>query len=201
MPAIAYAIAMDLYTRSGDDGTTGLFGAGRVSKDHLRVTAYGDIDELNAALGLAVAACTDDDPTVKRIGDMLRNVQNALFDLGADLATPPGSKHEDQVRRVSDAHVRGVETAIDEVDAGNSELKQFILPGGTELAGRLHLARTVCRRAERALVALTHSEPINGATLIYLNRLGDLLFAMARRVNKAADRADVTWQHDGGTEL
>lgn len=192
---------MKLYTRSGDDGTTGLFGAGRVPKDHTRVTAYGEVDELNATLGVAVVLCNEHDSVIERIGAMLRAVQNTLFDLGADLATPPDSKHEHQIKRIGERHIQGLEKAIDEIDSGNAALKQFILPGGTELAARLHLARTICRRAERAVVTLTHSESVNDATLVYLNRLSDLLFAMARRANAAAGHTDVLWKQDAGTEL
>ena len=184
---------MKLYTRTGDDGTTGLFGGTRVDKDHPRVEAYGTVDELNACLGLA-ACCRPTDAWGRRLLEILGQVQSRLFDIGADLATPPGSKHEEKIERISADHVREAETWIDRIDSENDPVRNFILPGGTELAGRLHLARAVCRRAERRLVNLNRSEPVNTQTLIYLNRLSDLLFAMARRANKEAGVADVEWE-------
>ncbi len=187
---------MTLYTRSGDDGTTGLFGAGRVAKDDIRVAAYGDVDELNAILGFAVAACDDCTATQQRSSAVLRHVQNELFNIGADLATPPGSAHEQHVHRVTDQAVHRLEAFIDEFDGANAPLKQFILPGGTELASRLHVARTVCRRAERAIVTLRAQQKINDINLMYLNRVSDLLFAMARRANADAGVEDVPWAAD-----
>ena len=185
---------MKLYTRTGDDGTTGLFGGQRVLKDHPRVAAYGDIDELNAALGMANSALAQVDPAVRgRFAVILTQLQSRLFDIGADLATPGGSKHESKVMRINDAHVTEAERWIDEVDSGNAPMKTFVLPGGTELASRLHQARTICRRAERAMVHLQQSEPITPAALIYINRVADLLFAMARRANAEAGVPDVPW--------
>jgi cob(I)alamin adenosyltransferase len=214
-----------LYTRTGDDGTTGLFGGQRVSKDDLRVEAYGTVDETNAALGLCVAALVNEPigkphltsdpatttppkaqparkmgvtPKLSQLTDLLQPIlttlQSRLFDLGADLATPTGSKHEDKVARISEAHVKEAEDWIDQVESGNTPMTQFVLPGGTELAARLHLARTISRRAERAMVTLSHAEPINPQAVIYVNRLSDLLFAMARRANREAGVADVAWQ-------
>ena len=184
---------MKLYTRSGDDGTTGLFSGQRVSKDHPRVEAYGTVDELNAAIGLAAAACVPKDDLHARLLEIFSPLQSRLFDIGADLATPPGAKHEAKVLRITDEHVREVEAWIDDIDADNEPMKTFIMPGGTELAARLHLARTVCRRAERAMVSLTHSEPVGDGSITYINRVSDLLFAMARRVNRQAGVADVPW--------
>ena len=184
---------MKLYTRTGDDGTTGLFGQQRVSKDHPRVEAYGTVDELNACIGLAAAACDRDDDLHARFLAIFRELQSRLFDIGADLATPEGDKHESKVLRIGDEQVAEVERWIDEMDAGNSAMKHFILPGGTELAARLHLARTVCRRAERVMIALGHSEPVSDGAAIYVNRASDLLFAMARRANAHAGVADVPW--------
>ena len=182
-------MGMSLYTRRGDDGTTGLFGGTRVGKDHPRVEAYGTVDELNALIGLAAAAELPDG-----IRTMLAELQSRLFDLGADLATPSDGPHRSKVAPITTDHVKEIEAWIDEVDAGNEPMRQFILPGGTETAARLHVARTVCRRAERRVVNATRAEPLNEQALIYLNRVSDLLFAMARSVNKAAGVADVPWK-------
>jgi cob(I)alamin adenosyltransferase len=184
---------MKLYTRTGDDGTTGLFGGQRVSKDHPRVAAYGTVDELNATLGLAAAACDPQRPLHTSLLDIFAQLQSRLFDIGADLATPEGAKHESKITRITDEHVKEVERWIDEIDGGNKPMKSFIMPGGTELAARLHLARTVCRRAERSMIALSHTEPVGDGAVVYVNRVSDLLFAMARRVNREAGVEDVPW--------
>jgi cob(I)alamin adenosyltransferase len=185
---------MKLYTRSGDDGSTGLFGGRRVGKDHPRVEAYGCVDELNAAIGLAASAC--DGGPATRWRDALSRLQARLFDLGADLATPPGSPHEDRVRRIDGGDVEEMEKLIDELEEGNEPLRTFVLPGGSELAARLHFARTVCRRAERAMVALGRTEKLTPASIAFVNRVGDMLFAMARRANRAAGIPDVPWQRE-----
>lgn len=198
-----------LYTRSGDDGTTGLFGGGRVSKDHPRVEAYGTIDELNAAIGLAAAevahelndaretASEGGHGGARKVLELLAHIfvdlQSRLFDIGADLATPEGSKQEAKILRISDEQVAEVEQWIDEIDAGNAPMRSFVMPGGSELAARLHVARTICRRAERAMIHLRHTEPVSGGAIVYINRVSDMLFAMARRVNKEAGVADVPW--------
>ena len=184
---------MNLYTRTGDDGTTGLFGGDRVSKDHPRIAAFGTVDELNACVGLAAAACDSTNPFEARLLDTLSQLQSRLFDVGADLAAPLGSKHQDKIKRIDSDDVKQVEAWIDEIDAENEPMKSFVLLGGTELAARLHLARTVCRRAEREVIALAHGGPVNEQLRIYLNRISDLLFAMARRANKQAGVADVPW--------
>jgi cob(I)alamin adenosyltransferase len=184
---------MKLYTRSGDDGSTGLFGGGRVRKDQLRVETYGTVDELNASIGLAAAACDPGSPVQRRLAEILAQLQSRLFDLGADLATPEGNEQEGKIVRIAPEHVATVETWIDEIDAGNVPLKSFILPGGTEFAARLHLARTICRRAERRAVALQWEAGTNKETIVYLNRVGDLLFAMARRANADGGVGDVPW--------
>lgn len=184
---------MKLYTKSGDDGSTGLFGGGRVAKDDPRVEAYGTVDELNATLGLAVAAANGAAPLMIRLREILTSIQSRLFDLGADLATPADSAHADRIARIEVSHVAEAEAWIDEVDGGNVEMTHFVLPGGTELAGRLHLARTVCRRAERAIVTLRATAPVSDPALAYVNRISDLLFAMARRANLAAGVPDVPW--------
>ena len=184
---------MDLYTRRGDDGTTGLFGGERVGKEHPRVEAYGTVDELNAWLGLAIAACDAGRPVQQRLASMLGEIQTRLFDLGADLATPTDSSNRAKIVPLGDDRVAEVESWIDEVDGTNEPMKTFVLPAGTELAARLHVARTVCRRAERRVVVVARMAELNPAAVKYLNRVGDLLFAMARRANADAGVADVPW--------
>lgn len=188
-----YATWMKLYTKTGDDGTTGLFGGQRVSKDHPRVAAYGTVDELNACIGMAAAACDAEQSLHASLVEVFAQLQSRLFDIGADLATPEGAKHESKITRITDEHVSEVERWIDEIEAANKTMKSFVLPGGTELASRLHMARTVCRRAERTMIALNHSEPVSEGAIVYVNRVSDLLFAMARRVNKEAGVDDVPW--------
>jgi cob(I)alamin adenosyltransferase len=182
-----------LYTRTGDDGTTGLFSGARVSKDHPRIEAYGTVDETNSALGLAVAACRMERPFEKRLAEILVRIQSRLFDIGADLATPEGSTNEARIARTSEQHVSEAEGWIDEIDGPNRPLRQFILPGGSELAARLHLARTIARRAERLMVTLSHTEPVTPAAIRFINRLSDLLFAAARRANAEQGVEDVAW--------
>lgn len=185
---------MKLYTRNGDDGTTGLFGGQRVDKDDLRVEAYGTVDELNSHVGLALAGLDPkDDPDHAA---MLTSIQNRLFEIGADLSTPrkPGDDDtQGYIPRIGDAQAAELERFIDTVCEGLPEMASFILPGGTELAARLHVARTVCRRAERLCVSLNKIEPIGGVIIVYLNRLSDLLFALARRANRHAGLDDVPW--------
>lgn len=183
---------MKLYTRTGDDGMTGLFGGGRVSKDHPRVEAYGSVDELNATLGLAACAVSTSDFGT-RLATMFATIQSQLFDIGADLATPADSAHADKVVRVDESAVTQLEGWIDEIDAQNEPMKTFVLPGGSELAARLHISRAICRRAERRLLPLDHAESINPLIGQYLNRLGDLLFAMARGANRDGGVPDVPW--------
>lgn len=179
---------MKLYTRHGDDGTTGLFGGQRVDKDSLRVTAYGVVDELNSALGLARCACSHEELTA-----IIDRVQPELFVLGANLCLPAGktSKH---VPPLTDQHVAELEQWIDAVCGPLPEMRYFVLPGGCELAARLHVARTTCRAAERAVVSLSHAEPVQAPLVQYLNRLSDLLFAMARRANQLEGVEDVPWK-------
>ncbi|MCA9290245.1 MAG: cob(I)yrinic acid a,c-diamide adenosyltransferase [Phycisphaerales bacterium] len=184
---------MKLYTRSGDDGTTGLFGGDRVGKDHPRVEAYGAVDELNATIGVCRCACIGDDAAIGRIADVLGTIQSRLFDVGADLATPTDSPHASKIARVAAADVAAAEAWIDDVEAGNAPMRTFVLPGGTDLAARLHQARTVCRRAERRVVLLGRMADVNPHAVTFLNRIGDLLFAMARRANVAAGGPDVPW--------
>ncbi len=180
---------MKIYTKTGDQGETGLFGGPRVAKDDARIEAYGTVDELNSVLGLARSCIlpTDLDRLVERI-------QNELFSLGAQLATPNPSAH--QTALIGQAEIARLESAIDEYEARLEPLKQFILPGGTAAASHLHLARTVCRRAERRLVTLVRSSPLPIATelVVYLNRLSDLLFVLARAANHVTGTADVPWR-------
>jgi len=180
---------MKIYTKTGDDGQTGLFGGPRVAKDDPRIEAYGSIDELNAALGLA--RC---EPLPPEIDALLARVQNELFDLGAELATPDPQAHK--LATLGPPHIAVLEAAIDRHEAGLPPLKQFILPGGTRGAALLHSARTICRRAERRLVTLvlTSPQPIGPHGVVYLNRLGDLLFVLARAVNATAGVGDMPWR-------
>ncbi|MEZ6189911.1 MAG: cob(I)yrinic acid a,c-diamide adenosyltransferase [Phycisphaerales bacterium] len=179
---------MKLYTKRGDDGGTDLFAGGRTTKTDPRICAIGDVDETNASLGLAVAAC--DSPVFGDMKNLLTQLQCRLFDLGADLATPD----PDRPRRITQAHINELEKQIDAASDAVPPMKHFILPGGCELAARLHLARTVCRRAERACVALMATDAENTPAVIYLNRLSDLLFALARLANQHADVPDVPWK-------
>jgi cob(I)alamin adenosyltransferase len=177
---------MKIYTRTGDEGTTGLFGGERVRKDALRVEAYGTVDECNAAIGTARAHALD-----PALDALLHDIQNQLFVVGGDLATPGPS---DYVPRTTQPMVDWCETQIDALEAGLPALRRFILPGGTPAAAGLHLARTVCRRAERLCVALHADEPLTTPVLQYLNRLSDLLFVLARAANARAGRSDVFWE-------
>jgi cob(I)alamin adenosyltransferase len=177
-----------IYTKSGDGGETGLGDGTRVPKDHPRVEACGQVDELNSVLGLLAAYCPDAPDAA-----FLRAVQNDLFDLGADLCTPPvEGEQPGHCLRVAAVQVQRLEAAIDRVNETLQPLKSFVLPGGSRAAGWLHLARTVCRRAERAVVTLGRTETVNPHVLIYLNRLSDLLFVLARTANEDG-KADVLW--------
>ena len=176
---------MRLYTKGGDKGETGLIGGQRVGKDHPRVEAYGQVDELNASVGLAAAAC-DDEAWRGR----LRIVQAKLFDLGAELANPASDGSSPPV---TDGDVARLEGWIDVATEAVTPLKQFILPGGCELASRFHVARTVSRNAERGVVALSRQAAVDDGVLVYMNRLSDLLFAWARLANTRAGIDDVVW--------
>jgi len=178
-----------IYTKGGDGGETSLGDGSRRAKDDIRVAAYGDVDEVNAALGLV--ACH----VPAGWGPRLYAIQNDLFDLGADLCVPENPESSRSRLRVTEEQVIALEAWIDEENGTLSPLTSFILPAGTELAARLHLARTICRRAERSLVSLARVEQVNPATLRYLNRLSDLLFVLARAAN-AAD-GDVLWTPGG----
>ncbi|MHC4975277.1 MAG: cob(I)yrinic acid a,c-diamide adenosyltransferase [Planctomycetota bacterium] len=177
-----------IYTRTGDDGTTGLVGGARVRKHDARVVAYGDVDEANACVGVAIASCDDD-----AMGELLRSIQQDLFDVGADLATPLSSGEEGALR-VTDTQTSRLEAQIDKYNSGLTKLESFVLPGGTELAARLHAARAVVRRAERSISRLIEGEGSRVALgpLVYMNRLSDLLFVLARVANDGG-RSDVLW--------
>ena len=177
-----------IYTKTGDQGETGLGDGSRVPKDHPRVAAYGSVDELNAVLGLLVSQ----HPQAAEI-DLLRTIQNDLFDVGADLCLPrPANEAPGAHLRVRAEQAERLEQAIDRLNAGLAPLTSFILPGGQCPASWCHLARTVCRRAERDVVTLTRQEPINPQVIVYLNRLSDLLFVLARVANHDG-RDDVLW--------
>ncbi|MDX7952090.1 cob(I)yrinic acid a,c-diamide adenosyltransferase [Lichenihabitans sp. Uapishka_5] len=178
-----------IYTRTGDDGSTALASGERRSKADARVEAYGTIDETNAAIGLARLGL---DETAPRVDAMLARIQNDLFDLGADLARPPAAD-EGEVLRVTQAQVDRLEREIDELNADLSPLRSFVLPGGTPAAAALHIGRTVCRRAERLIVALRHGgDAVGEPALRYTNRLSDFLFVASRWVNDKGE-TDILW--------
>lgn len=182
---------MKIYTKTGDDGTTGLFGGARVKKTALRVEAYGTVDELNAALGVARAS-----QLVAAVDAVLAQVQVDLFTLGAELACVPGKEDKMKMALLEMRDAERLERAIDDAEAGLPALTNFILPGGSPGAAHLHFARTVCRRAERAVLAIEDG-PVRADLVVYLNRLSDLLFVLARRVNHEARVADVPWAPRG----
>lgn len=182
-----------IYTKTGDDGTTGLASGERVPKDHLRVECYGTVDEANAAVGLAVLCCKKGKD--KGIGDVLRAIQHDLFDAGADLATPIAQDEKaGQALRIVSSQTTRLEKTIDVYNENLAPLKSFVLPGGTNLAGTLHLARTIVRRAERLSVSLLTREPgrTNAEAIRFLNRLSDLLFVLSRVANSNGKK-DTLW--------
>ena len=181
---------MKIYTRTGDQGSTGLFGGGRVAKDNIRVEAYGDVDELNAVIGMARSV-----EMMPRIDEVLVPIQRDLFAIGALLATPDRDKMAQHLQkaRIDEGRIQELERAIDEGEAELEPLTAFIIPGGTPKAAALHVARTVCRRAERHVVRLQHEVELPPLTVIYLNRLSDLLFTLARVANRRAGAGEVTW--------
>ena len=186
---------MKIYTRTGDAGETGLFGGQRVSKDHVRVEAFGALDELNSHLGLAVSRLQESG--VIDLATALRQIQSDLFDLGANLATPgpeDGGRVSDHIPPLPAERIASMERWMDEAENELPPLRVFILPGGTEAAARLHVARTVCRRAERRAIALARVATVDGAVVRYLNRLSDLLFTFARLANHRAGAEDVKWE-------
>ena len=181
---------MKIYTKTGDSGETGLFGGGRVPKDHPRTTAYGEVDELNSALGLARAMAP-----AEPFDDLLEGIQRDLFAIGGRLATPKPDKVAKAMAKavLPPERAESFERVMDEAEAELPPLRAFVLPGGTPKAAALHMARTVCRRAERSVVHLAHTDEVPPEILIYLNRLSDLLFTLARLANHRAGAADVTW--------
>ena len=183
-------MTLKIYTKAGDDGQTALFGGGRVEKDHPRVEAYGDVDELNAFLGMARAV-----EMMPRIDEVLVPIQRDLFSIGALLATPDHDKMREQLlkARIDSDRIAELERAIDECERELEPLRSFILPGGTPKSAALHVARTVCRRAERRIVALHRADPLPEWVVIYMNRLSDLLFMLARVANRRAGAGEVTW--------
>ncbi len=178
---------MKIYTKTGDDGSTGLIGGGRVHKSDARLDAYGTVDELNAHLGLAAAAA--DEP----LRDPLHRVMDELFVVGSHLAAPAGKRAAAHLPPLPDAMAQRLESEIDAAETTVTPLAQFIVPGGSELAARLHVARTVCRRAERRLVELPPAD-VEPALVAYMNRLSDWLFVQARAANARAGVADVPWR-------
>jgi cob(I)alamin adenosyltransferase len=171
-----------IYTRTGDQGTTGLADGSRVAKDALRIEAIGAIDELNSVLGVLLAEEMPD-----AVRGCLAGAQHDLFDLGGELSMPGHTI-------MTEEHVARLETLLENFNAGLPPLKDFILPGGSRTAGLAHVARTVCRRAERRLVALSHQETLPAFMVQYLNRLSDLLFVLSRTLNRYAGGGDVLWQ-------
>jgi cob(I)alamin adenosyltransferase len=178
---------MKIYTKTGDDGSTGLLGGSRVRKDDARIDCYGIIDELNAMIGWAATGAPE------ALGVLLRGVQSDLFVIGSHLAVPDGAAVPASVPSLDEASIAKLEMQIDAAVAQLPELRSFILPGGCELAGRLHVARTVCRRAERRIVGFSLDRPVSPVILTYLNRLSDWLFVQARRANHLAGVADIPW--------
>lgn len=173
-----------IYTRTGDDGSTGLGDGSRVGKDSARVEAYGTVDEANSCIGLLLAADLPD-----AVRDLLTRIQHQLFDLGGELCIPGHAA-------IFDADIASLEAELDRFNADLPPLREFILPGGGEAAARCHVARTVVRRAERATVALARQEQVRAQAIRYLNRLSDLLFVLARVLARAAGHGDVLWQHE-----
>ena len=181
---------MTIYTKTGDSGHTGLFGGGRVPKDHPRVAAYGDVDELNSTLGVVRATAP-----VQFFDALLESVQRDLFAIGGHLATPDPVKVARALEKaeLTEARVAEFERLMDQADAELPPLRAFVLPAGTPKAAALHLARTVCRRAERSVVHLSHESEVPTVFITYLNRLSDLLFTLARVANHRDGAGDVTW--------
>ena len=173
-----------IYTKTGDDGTTGLGDGTRVAKDSARVTAYGTVDELNSAIGLVLASGVPE-----RVAEVLTQAQHDLFDLGGELCIPG-------MAMIDDADITRLEETLDAFNDTLPALKDFILPGGGIAAAHCHLARTICRRAEREVVTLSRSETVRSEAIQYLNRLSDLLFVIARVLARASGHGEVLWQHE-----
>jgi cob(I)alamin adenosyltransferase len=184
---------MKIYTKTGDDGSTGLFGGARVPKDDARVDAYGSVDETNALLGVARSTGLS-----AVLGAVLERVQGELFVLGAELATPASHRPRLKLPLLDGTHVAQLEGEIDQLEAELPPLTSFVLPGGSPGSSALHHARTVCRRAERAVVGVQQSAELRAELVVYLNRLSDLLFVMARHQNQSDGVADVPWAPRAG---
>ena len=184
---------MKIYTKTGDEGETGLFGGDRVSKASLRVETYGEVDELNSVVGWARLAMEN-----AELDALLNQIQSDLFEVGAELASTPERKEKGLMPLIEESQVEMLERAIDHYQEGPPALTSFVLPGGSEGAARFHLARCICRRAERSLVALGEREPIRGELYRYVNRLSDLLFTLARYATHAAGVQDIPWKGQGG---
>jgi cob(I)alamin adenosyltransferase len=182
-------LPMKIYTRTGDQGDTGLFGGGRVPKDHPRVAAYGDVDELNSALGVVRAGAGG------FFDALLESVQRDLFSIGGQLATPEPKRVQKSLEKavVLPERIAEFERIMDEAETELPPLRAFVLPAGSPTAAALHLSRTICRRAERSVVHLSHSDPVPELLVVYLNRLSDLLFTLARLANIRAGVSDTTW--------
>lgn len=177
-----------IYTRTGDDGSTMLGSGKRVSKDHARIEVYGTVDELNSQIGVAIAS-----QLTTELADLLRPIQNELFHLGSELCFPMEALEKIEIPRIEEKHVTALERHMDRLSADLPSLENFILPGGTPAASHLHVARTVCRRAERRAVQLAAEEAVGEWVIQYLNRLSDLLFVLARAENQSKGVADTCW--------
>lgn len=180
---------MKIYTKTGDAGETSLFRGGRVSKDNGRIESYGTVDELNSILGLALCELKNND--IKKI---INQIQNQLFILGSDLATPFAETQKKDYLRINSKHIEELESLIDRFDAGLPTLQNFVLPGGSSGSSLLHVARTICRRAERKVVSLSRSTDVGEFVIKYLNRLSDLLFVLSRYENHANNVPDIIWE-------
>ncbi len=181
---------MKIYTKTGDQGKTSLYGGERLDKDDLRVQVYGLVDECNAAIGLARANLE-----ISELDSNLAKIQSTLFNLGTDLSTKHSSSYRQRIKEIDESDVQWLEQTIDHYDAQLPELKNFILPGGHSAAAALHVARAVARHAERALVTLNKQDTVNEKSLIYLNRLSDALFILARAVNLNKGISEAKWQY------
>jgi cob(I)alamin adenosyltransferase len=177
-----------IYTRTGDDGTTGLGDGSRTAKDSRRVEAYGTVDELNSVIGVVIAELNNAGG-LEELASLLLDVQHHLFDLGGELCIP-------ESEMIADGHIERLEVELDRLNESLPRLKEFILPGGSPAAAHAHLARTVCRRAERRVIALARHEPVNEPAIRYLNRLSDLLFVVARTAARASGAGEVFWNHE-----
>ncbi len=181
-----------IYTKTGDKGETSLFGGKRIDKDHLRVETYGTIDELNAALGAAASFTKD-----KKVFDIIKKIQNDLFNIGAELANPQKvGKDTKRLFQLGKSKIEELESIIDHLEEKLPPIREFILPSGTSEASLLHLARSVARRAERRVVSLSKKERVNPDLLIYLNRLSDLLFVLSRHLNKQKGLKEARWEKE-----